>query len=64
MKLSRYNNFVPYKEKYIGHNGLSNRYVVLEPDLFHLLEAARNRLRYDAIPYKPTGLKRTNPMRD
>ena len=32
-----------YKEKYIGHNGLSNRYVVLEPDLFHLLEAARNK---------------------
>lgn len=33
---------MPYEGKYIGHNGLSNRYVLLEPDLFYLLEAARN----------------------
>lgn len=49
MKLSMYNNFVPYEGKYIGHNGLSNQHIILEPELFLLLEAAKSEGNLDEV---------------
>jgi uncharacterized protein len=40
MKPSRYNNFFDHETSKVGFNALNNEYVVLEIELYHLLEAA------------------------
>ncbi len=40
MKQSIYNNFLPYEGKYIGHNGLSNQFIVIEPLLYDLITSS------------------------
>ncbi|WBL25749.1 radical SAM/SPASM domain-containing protein [Zunongwangia sp. HGR-M22] len=42
MKISFYNIFYPKDEKIIGYNTVSDRFVVLEPILYELLEASTN----------------------
>jgi uncharacterized protein len=39
-KLSRFNNFVPYEERIIGFNSMTQRFLVLDPVLLDLINAA------------------------
>ncbi len=42
MKASKYNNFVYYKDKYVGYNALKNSFILLEPELYDLYVASVN----------------------
>ncbi len=42
MKLSKFNTKVPYKGKIIYHNSLTEKFLLLEPLLMDLIEAAKN----------------------
>lgn len=47
MKTSIYNNFVFYKDKFVGYNALKNSFILLEQDLYNLYEAAKNENKID-----------------
>lgn len=47
MKLSFYNVFFSYDGQIVGYNGLSNEYLLIDPDLYALLEAVK---KQDTLP--------------
>lgn len=40
MKASIYNNFVYYKNKFVGYNAINNSFILLDEELYNLYEAA------------------------
>jgi len=49
MKYSKFNNFFNYEDKKIGYNAYANDFILLEPELFELLEASKREANFDEL---------------
>lgn len=49
MKASQFNSFFPYEDKVVGYNALSDQFIVLDPMVHSLLEAAVSERNIDGL---------------
>ena len=49
MKTSIYNNFIPHKDKILGYNVLSNKFILLEPELYQIFESYSQKNKIDEL---------------
>ena len=49
MKYSKFNNFFNYEDKKIGYNAFSNEFLLLDPELFDILEASKRENDFDEL---------------
>lgn len=49
MKYSKFNNFFNYEDKKIGYNAFANEFVLLDPELFDMLEASKREDDFDGL---------------
>ncbi|MDR2206109.1 MAG: radical SAM protein [Flavobacteriaceae bacterium] len=49
MKASQFNNFFFYEEKHIGYNAFTNEFMLLEPELYDIFNAAKHRNEWEEL---------------